>query len=159
MLKVHPTMAALFAWLVAAGAAQAATLTAGTYGVSSYYLSAVGAGGGTCNFPQGTSLTSEYTYPGPAKAGAASRTFLNGATFQYVMLSSYPTTPPKGAKTWSGNITTTFLPGGTPNTGTFSSNFTVLDSSSYIDTTTYVYPVSGGTCTSVVQDVGIWTGK
>jgi hypothetical protein len=160
MLKTVQSLAVGLACLTAAGTASAANLTAGSYGVSSYYTSATGAGGGTCDiFPKGTYLSSEYTYPGPNKPGATSRTFINGPSPQYVLLQTYPTTPPNGATSWSGSVTDTFLPGGTPTTGSFSTTYTVTDAKSYIDTTTYVFPSNGGTCTSVVQHVGIWSGK
>ncbi|MEJ0047205.1 MAG: hypothetical protein WDN04_14645 [Rhodospirillales bacterium] len=152
-------LATALASLVAAGTAHAASLTVGTYGVSSYYISATGSGGGTCTFPVGTYLSSEYTYPGPSKSGAVTRSFINSGAGEYVSLLSFPTTPPKGATTWSGSATTTFLPGGAPSTGTFTSKFTVTDSKSYVAKTTYVFPAGTGSCTSIVQEVGIWTAK
>ncbi len=160
MKKVTAFLAIAACHLGACGAARAADLSPGTYGVSSYFVSAQGAGGGNCNFfPKGTSLFSEYTFPGYSKPGATVRTYINGLSVQYVVLDTYPVTPPKGATTWSGNITESFLPGGTSSTGTFSTNFTIVDSKSYVDNTTYIFPSNGGTCTSVVQHVGILTGK
>ncbi len=160
MTKAWLYLGAVMALAVSYGTALAANLSAGNYADSSYYVSATGAGGGNCNtFPAGTYLSSEYVYPGPSKPGATVRTFINGTTGNFVVLLTLPVTPPKGATTWSGNVTSTFLPGGTPTTGTFSSTFAIVDSVSYVDVTTYVFPSNGGTCTSVVQHVGIATGK
>lgn len=155
-------LARAFAVLVALAAPQAAlatTYTPGNYLISSYYVSDKGSQGTTCIIPAGTYLTSIYSYPGPNKAGATSRVSLNGPTGNYVWLLNFPTTPPVGATTWSGNVTETILPGGQPVTVTFSSTFTMVDSKSYVATTTYVTPVAGGTCTAVVQELGIWTAK
>jgi hypothetical protein len=75
------------------------------------------------------------------------------------LLVNLPTTPPAGATTWSGKITETILPGGSPAKGTFSSSITQVDNKSYVSTTTYVLPAGSGTCTSVVQEIGVWTAK
>ena len=138
--------------LAGSGLAQAATYTPGNYLISSYLVSASGS---TCFIPAKTYLSSVYSYPGPNKPGATARQFLNGPSGNYVYLLKFPTRPAAGATSWSGTITETLLPGGTPETGTFSSSFTVTDSKSYVATTTYV--VDG--CTSMVQENGIWTAK
>ncbi len=133
-------------------AAEATTYTPGQYQISSYVMSATGS---TCFLPAKTYLSSIYTYPGPNKPGAVARDFLNGPKGYAVYLLNFPTTAPAGATSTSGPITETILPGGTPVTGTFSSDFTVTDSRSYVAKTTYVV----GGCTSVVQEVGVWITK
>jgi hypothetical protein len=151
--------AVLLTYGAAMGVASAANLSKGVYGVSSYYVSATGSGGGTCIFPAGTYLSSEYAYPGANKTGATARTYVNSASGAYVFLTTYPTTPANGATMWSGNVTSTFLPGGTAATGTFSATIATVDTDSYVAKTTFNFPSGSGTCTSVVQEVGVLQAK
>jgi hypothetical protein len=137
----------------------ATTYTPGNYLVTSYFVSNTGTQGVVCAVPAGTYLTSIYSYPGPGRAGATARQIFNGLGYNTILRLNFPVTPAAGATTWSGNVTETYLPGGVAVSVPFSSAFTVTDSLSYVATTTYVVPVTGGTCTAVVQETGVWTAK
>jgi hypothetical protein len=132
----------------------------GIYSVSSYVISATATNGGTCGAPQGDYLSSYFYYPGPARMGAVERHSINGPQGNYVQELDFPATPEAAGDTWSGDYRSTRFPGGTPQSGTFSTTFTFVDANSFLGTTTYTYSVGqDSTCTTVFQNTYIRTGK
>jgi hypothetical protein len=132
----------------------------GIYVVSSYVVSAVATNGGMCGAPQGDYLSSYFFYPGRAKPGAMERHSINGPQGNFIQELDFPATPQANLETWSGDYRGTRFPGGTPQTGTFSTTFTFVDANSFLGTTTYTYAVGqDSVCTTVFQNTYIRTGK
>jgi len=155
-------LAALACGLLIPQFAAAATTqpSTGIYSVSSYVVSAVATNGGSCGAPAAAYLSSYFSYPGPAKTGAVERHSINESGRSQIQELDFPETPAKNVDTWSGEYTSTFYPGGTPQTSTFSSDWTFIDADTFLATTTYIYSVgTNSTCTTVFQNTYIRTGK
>jgi hypothetical protein len=132
----------------------------GIYTVSSYVVSAVATNGGMCGAQQGDYLSIYFFYPGRAKLGAVERHSINGSQGNFIQELDFPATPQARIETWSGNYRGTRFPGGTPQTGMFSTTFTFVDADSFLGTTTYAYAVGqDSVCTTVFQNTYIRTGK
>ncbi len=132
----------------------------GIYSVSSYVASAVATNGGTCGAPAGAYLSSYFYYPGPSKTGAVERHSINGSQGNFIQELDFPETPATKVDTWSGDYTANRLPGGSPESATFSTTFTFIDGNSFLATTTYNYSVGqDSVCTTVFQNTYIRTGK
>jgi len=156
-LAVVVLLAAVAAPRIAIGATPPGV---GIYSVSSYVISATATNGGTCGAPQGSYLSSYFYYPGPARMGAVERHSINGPLGNFVQELDFPATPEAAGDTWSGGYRSTRFPGGAPQSGTFSTTFTLVDANSFLGTTTYTYPVGqNSTCTTVFQNTYIRTGK
>jgi hypothetical protein len=140
--------------------ASTATPAPGIYAVSSYVVSANATNGGACGAPQGYYLDSHSYYPGPSQNGAVERHSINGPQASQIQELDFPLTPAASLDNWSGQYTSTTYPGGSPQTGTFSTTLTFIDANSFLALTTYIYAAgANSTCTTVFQNTYIRTGS
>jgi hypothetical protein len=160
MNKLCRLAIALAASVTCAMPAAAAQLKPGYYSQLYYVVSTSVSGAGQCIDTVGGYFTQELYYPGPSKPGATEwRAFSANGLLENEII-TLPVTPAAGVTTWSGTESSTFLPGSTEVTATFTVSGTFTDDHSSNGTSTTIYPTQGGgTCTETTQINQIYTGK
>jgi hypothetical protein len=99
------------------------------------YASLLVSTSGSCGIQPGLQQLHVFYYPGPNRPGA--KYVAEGIPY-VVAYSLYPTTPPAGVTTWSGNYTTNHAPGGQTGSGTFNATFQFFDPDFFLATETDV---------------------